>query len=126
MNATEIKRRDFLMATTLTGAAAIAAPVGRLITSGSLPVGEFTPGMVLVDRYRVVGLIGRGEWARFFAPTIVGVVFRPIAKQPLRTACIEIILRTCISDPSYNPLNWERHFPAIRNAGRKNVSRSIG
>jgi serine/threonine protein kinase len=38
----------------------IAAPVGRLISSDSLPVGGFTPGMVLAGRYRVIGLIGRG------------------------------------------------------------------
>jgi predicted Ser/Thr protein kinase len=41
-------------------AAGVAAPVGRLISSDSLPVGGFTPGMVLSERYRVVGLIGRG------------------------------------------------------------------
>jgi len=41
-------------------AAAIPAPVGRLISSDSLPVGGFTPGMVLAGRYRIIGLIGRG------------------------------------------------------------------
>src|SRR5512136_1956133 len=39
---------------------AIASPVGRLISSDSLPVGGFTPGMVLAGRYRIIGLIGRG------------------------------------------------------------------
>jgi serine/threonine protein kinase len=38
----------------------VAAPVGRLISSDSLPVGGFTPGMVLAGRYRIIGLIGRG------------------------------------------------------------------
>jgi hypothetical protein len=41
-------------------AAAAPAPVGRLISSDSLPVGGFTPGMVLAGRYRIIGLIGRG------------------------------------------------------------------
>jgi hypothetical protein len=42
------------------GAQPIATPVGRLISSDSLPVGGFTPGMVLAGRYRIIGLIGRG------------------------------------------------------------------
>jgi uncharacterized protein YneF (UPF0154 family)/predicted Ser/Thr protein kinase len=41
-------------------AAPMPAPAGRLISSDSLPVGGFTPGMVLAGRYRVIGLIGRG------------------------------------------------------------------
>jgi predicted Ser/Thr protein kinase len=40
--------------------AASPAPIGRLISSDSIPVGGFTPGMVLAGRYRIIGLIGRG------------------------------------------------------------------
>jgi hypothetical protein len=40
--------------------APMPSPVGRLISSDSLPVGGFTPGMVLAGRYRIIGLIGRG------------------------------------------------------------------
>src|SRR6266498_320593 len=32
----------------------------RLISSDSIPAGGFTPGVILSDRYRVIGLLGRG------------------------------------------------------------------
>jgi hypothetical protein len=35
-------------------------PVGRLASSESIEAGGFTPGAVLIERYRVIGLIGRG------------------------------------------------------------------
>jgi serine/threonine protein kinase len=34
--------------------------VSRIISSDSVPAGGFTPGTILVDRYRVIGLLGRG------------------------------------------------------------------
>jgi hypothetical protein len=34
--------------------------VARIISSDSVPAGGFTPGMILADRYRIIGLLGRG------------------------------------------------------------------
>ena len=52
---------------TATGAAAepVKAPgetphVARIISSDSIPAGGFTPGTILADRYRIIGLLGRG------------------------------------------------------------------
>src|SRR5215813_4886406 len=37
-----------------------SVPVGRLASSDSIAAGGFTPGAILADRYRVIGLLGRG------------------------------------------------------------------
>jgi serine/threonine protein kinase len=34
--------------------------VARISSSDSVPAGGFTPGMILADRYRIIGLLGRG------------------------------------------------------------------
>jgi predicted Ser/Thr protein kinase len=34
--------------------------VGRIVSSDSVPAGGFTPGTILDDRYRIIGLLGRG------------------------------------------------------------------
>jgi serine/threonine-protein kinase len=37
-----------------------SSPVGRLASSDAIEAGGFTPGTVLAERYRVIGLLGRG------------------------------------------------------------------
>jgi len=37
-----------------------SAPVGRLASSDSIEPGGFTPGAILAERYRIIGLLGRG------------------------------------------------------------------
>jgi len=44
--------------------------VARIISSDSIPVGGFTPGTILADRYRIIGLLGRGGMERFTELTI--------------------------------------------------------
>ncbi|MBN2317751.1 MAG: zinc-ribbon domain-containing protein, partial [Acidobacteria bacterium] len=50
---------------TVTAVEAFKAPedpprVARIISSDSVPAGGFTPGTILADRYRIIGLLGRG------------------------------------------------------------------
>src|SRR5512139_3164991 len=44
----------------VTPKAAEAPHVARIISSDSIPAGGFTPGTILADRYRIIGLLGRG------------------------------------------------------------------
>src|SRR5215813_9469313 len=37
-----------------------SVPVGRLASSDAIDAGGFTPGVVLAERYRIIGLLGRG------------------------------------------------------------------
>src|SRR5581483_6345389 len=41
-------------------AASAASPVGRLFSSDSISTAGFAPGAILGERYRIIGLLGRG------------------------------------------------------------------
>src|SRR5262245_36450704 len=37
-----------------------ASPIGRLFSSDSIAASGFAPGAILAERYRIIGLLGRG------------------------------------------------------------------
>jgi serine/threonine protein kinase len=82
-------------------AAVFPAPVGRLISSDSLPVGGFTPGMVLANRYRIIGLIGRGG---------MGEVYRADDLKLGQPVALKFLPKALADDP----VRRERLFAEVR------------
>jgi hypothetical protein len=52
------------------GSPATSSSSGWLSSSDAIDHGRFPPGTLLGGRYRIVGRLGRGGWARSIAPTI--------------------------------------------------------
>ncbi|MBM3789472.1 MAG: hypothetical protein FJW35_03870, partial [Acidobacteria bacterium] len=92
-----------LPAATAEAAAApmITSPVGRLISSGSIPVGGFTPGMVLADRYRIIGLLGRGG---------MGEVYRADDLKLGQPVALKFLPKALADDP----VRRERFYAEVR------------
>ena len=83
------------------GAPMIASPVGRLISSDSIPVGGFTPGMVLADRYRIIGLLGRGG---------MGEVYRSDDLKLGQPVALKFLPKALADDP----VRRERFYAEVR------------
>jgi serine/threonine-protein kinase len=88
---------------TASGAAPAAAPIARAgrISSDSIPVGGFAPGTILSDRYRIIGLLGRGG---------MGEVYRADDLKLGQPVALKFLPRALASDP----VRRERFFAEVR------------
>jgi serine/threonine-protein kinase len=75
--------------------------MGRVTSSSSIPVGGYSPGTILSDRYRIVGLAGRGG---------MGEVYRAGDLKLGQTVALKFFPRALSEDASRR----ERFFAEVR------------
>jgi len=75
--------------------------VARIISSDSIPAGGFTPGTILADRYRIIGLLGRGGMGEVYRADDVKLG-QPVALKFLPPRLAE------------DPVRRERFFAEVR------------
>jgi serine/threonine protein kinase len=75
--------------------------VARIISSDSVPAGGFTPGTILADRYRIIGLLGRGG---------MGEVYRADDLKLGQPVALKFLPPRLAQDP----IRRERFFAEVR------------
>src|SRR5262245_4395413 len=80
---------------------AVAPQLARRISSASVPVGGFAPGTILSDRYRIIGLLGRGG---------MGEVYRADDLKLGQPVALKFLPRSLADDP----VRRERFFAEVR------------
>ncbi len=99
------------------GAARAVSPgVGRLASSDTIAVGGFTPGAILADRYRIIGLLGRGGMGEVYRaddlklgqPVALKFLPRDLACDPVRRErfLAEVRIARQVSHPNLCGSAW--------------------
>ena len=79
------------------------SPVGRLASSPSLDGGGFSPGTILGERYRIIGLVGRGG---------MGEVYRADDLKLGQPVALKFLPEKLASEPAF----IERFYAEVRHA----------